>query len=136
MSYPYAIELHHNFHSSEICQHRNRFGFQQQLLTLDFQKYLAVSLITRTGDGDEEVEKIYYHRSSYINSISVYRSIGYNQPELIGEVVPTYEEDGTIYAWTASHHDKLVSKDFEPSDEVTSYDAEIEAVNWIRSLTP
>lgn len=136
MTYQYAVELHHNFHSSEIIQHKNRFGFLRDQFNLDFQKYLAVSLIVRTGNGDQRIEKIYYHHSQTISSISVYKSVGYNQPELIGEVVPTYEEDGSLYAWTATHNNKMVSRDFMPNEEIRDWTAKQLAVKWLFDLTP
>ena len=109
---------------------------------LNVSDYRAISFIERS-DSTEWTKKYVHNRSDRLSRIELYRSVNLEQPELVGEVVPTYEEQFvfgdpvprsvTVYAWTASRYG-ITTGPFAMDYQSRDFDSQEKAMKWIESI--
>lgn len=141
--YKYGVQTH----SAEDRSHIRNFNLKYLALEcfegLNVSDYRAISFIERS-DSTEWTKKYIYNRSDRLSRIELYKSMN-----LVGEIVPTYEEQFvfgdpvprsvTVYAWTASRYGtRTVTVGDEVVTDVVNqsrdFDSQEKAMEWIESI--
>ena len=139
--YKYGVQTH----SAEDRSHIRNFNLKYLALQcfegLNVSDYRAISFIERS-DSTEWTKK-YIYRYSKLSRIEVYRSMNLEQPELVGEVVPTYEElfvygdpvprSVMVYAWTASRYG-IANGPVVVNYQSRDFDSQEKAMEWIQEV--
>lgn len=136
--YKYGVQTHSAEDRSHIRNFNLKYLALQCFENLNVSDYQAISFIERSGS-TELTKKFVHNRSDRLSRIELYRSVNLEQPELVGEVVPTYEEQFvfgdpvprsvTVFAWTASRYGITTGPLAYQSRD---FDSQEKAMEWIR----
>ena len=140
--YKYGVQTHSAEDRSHIRNFNLKYLALQCFENLNVSDYRAISFIERS-DSTEWTKKYVHNRSDRLSRIELYRSVNLEQPELVGEVVPTYEEQFvfgdpvprsvTVYAWTASRYG-ITTGPFAIDYQSRDFDSQEKAMKWIESI--
>ena len=140
--YKYGVQTHSAEDRSHIRNFNLKYLALQCFENLNVSDYRAISFIERS-DSTEWTKKYVHNRSDRLSRIELYRSVNLEQPELVGEVVPTYEEQFvfgdpvprsvTVYAWTASRYG-IANGPVVVNYQSRDFDSQEKAMKWIESI--